>query len=91
VIVSTADPRASFGGRGHSGFGSTRGREGLLEMTAVKTVIHQKSRSRVPYQPTTNAHGELFAAYIQAVHSGSWRRRWQGLKALLRAASKFGK
>ena len=91
VIVGTADPRASFGGRGHSGFGSTRGREGLLEMTAVKTVIHQKSRSRMPYQPTTNAHGELFTAYIQAVHSGSWRQRWRGLKALLRAALKFGK
>jgi aldehyde dehydrogenase (NAD+) len=91
LIVSTADPRASFGGRGQSGFGSTRGREGLLEMTAVKTVLHQKSRSRVPYQPTTNAHGELFAAYIRAVHSGSRRQRWQGLKALVRAASKFGR
>jgi aldehyde dehydrogenase (NAD+) len=38
LIVPTADPRVPFGGRRQSGFGVTRGMEGLLEMTAVKTV-----------------------------------------------------
>ena len=33
VIIPTADPRLPFGGRGASGFGVTRGNEGLLEMT----------------------------------------------------------
>ncbi len=33
LIVPTADPRVPFGGRGNSGFGVTRGGEGLLAMT----------------------------------------------------------
>ena len=55
-------------------------------MTAVKTVVHQRAKSRVPYQPTTPVHRELFAAYIQAVHGSSWRRRWQGLRRLFDTA-----
>ena len=39
VIAPTADPRVPFGGRGASGYGMTRGAEGLLEMTAVKTLL----------------------------------------------------
>jgi delta 1-pyrroline-5-carboxylate dehydrogenase len=39
VIAPTVDPRVSFGGRGASGYGVTRGAEGLLEMTAVKTLL----------------------------------------------------
>ena len=53
LIVATADPRVSFGGRKASGFGVTRGREGLLEMTALKTVIAQRSRDLRAYRPTT--------------------------------------
>ena len=30
LIVPTADPRVSFGGRGESGFGVTRGEQGYL-------------------------------------------------------------
>ena len=33
LIVPTADPRMPFGGVKASGFGTTRGEEGLLEMT----------------------------------------------------------
>jgi acyl-CoA reductase-like NAD-dependent aldehyde dehydrogenase len=35
VIVPTADPRLPFGGSGRSGFGVTRGAEGLLELTTL--------------------------------------------------------
>jgi aldehyde dehydrogenase (NAD+) len=87
LIVGTADPRISFGGRKSSGFGLTRGREGLLEMTALKTIVTQRSRDRRAYQATTPAHQPFFAGYIQAVHGGRWLARWHGLRRLLRAAA----
>jgi acyl-CoA reductase-like NAD-dependent aldehyde dehydrogenase len=90
LIVATADPRLSFGGRRSSGFGLTRGREGLLAMTTLKTVVVQGSRDLRPYQPTTPDHQPFFAAYLETVHSGSWRARWNGLRRLVRAAAKIG-
>jgi hypothetical protein len=89
LIVATADPRISFGGRKASGFGVTRGREGLLEMTVLKTIVAQRSRDLRAYRPTTADHERFFTAYLEAVHSGSWRARWHGLRRLLRVASKL--
>ena len=86
VIVSTADPRASFGGRKRSGFGTTRGREGLLAMTAPRTVIRQRSTSMLPYQHTGPAHESFFAGYVQAMHAHGWRARLAGWRAMGRAA-----
>jgi acyl-CoA reductase-like NAD-dependent aldehyde dehydrogenase len=89
LIVATADPRISFGGRKSSGFGLTRGREGLLEMTALKTVVVQRSRDLRPYRATAPDHLPFFAAYLQAVHGGSWTARWKGLRRLVRAARRL--
>jgi acyl-CoA reductase-like NAD-dependent aldehyde dehydrogenase len=89
LIVGTADPRVSFGGRKSSGFGATRGREGLLEMTTLKTIVAQRSRDRRAYRPTTPAHQPFFAGYIQAVHGGNWLARWHGLRRFLRAAARL--
>ena len=89
VIVSTADPRISFGGRKASGFGVTRGREGLLEMTTLKTIVAQHSRDLRPYRPTASKHQPFFAAYLEAVHGGSWRARWNGLRRFLQAAARL--
>ena len=85
LIVSTADPRAPFSGRKRSGFGATRGREGLLEMTAPRAIVRQRSKSRVAYQPTAEAHGELFAGYLQLAHAQGWRNRLAGLRTMGRA------
>ncbi|GBR54272.1 aldehyde dehydrogenase [Neokomagataea thailandica NBRC 106555] len=41
LIIPTADPRLPFGGRGESGFGVTRGPEGLLALTRP-VVISQR-------------------------------------------------
>ncbi len=87
IIVATADPRVPFCGRKRSGFGSTRGREGLLEMTAPRAIVRQRSQSRIAYQPTTAAHGELFAGYLQAAHAQGWRNRLAGWRAMGKAAS----
>lgn len=86
LIVTTADPRVSFGGRRSSGFGVTRGREGLLEMTALKTIVAQRSRDLRAYRRTTPDHQPFFAAYLAAVHGGNWLARWHGLRRFLRAA-----
>jgi acyl-CoA reductase-like NAD-dependent aldehyde dehydrogenase len=89
MLVGTADPRVSFGGRKSSGFGVTRGREGLLEMTTLKTIVTQRGRDQRAYRPTTADHQPFFAGYIEAVHGGDWRTRWRGLRRFLRAAMRL--
>jgi len=42
TLIPTADPRVAFGGRGHSGWGVTRGPEGLLEMTRPKVICERR-------------------------------------------------
>jgi acyl-CoA reductase-like NAD-dependent aldehyde dehydrogenase len=91
LIVSTADPRVAFGGRGSSGFGITRGREGLLEMTTLKTIVNQRSRGLHAYRPTTLQHLPLFAAYLQMVHAETWRERWTGMRRFFRAAPRLNR
>jgi acyl-CoA reductase-like NAD-dependent aldehyde dehydrogenase len=86
VIVATADPRIPFGGRRGSGFGTTRGTEGLLEMTAAKVVAVQRSKSLRTYEATGEQHRELFDGIILASHSQTMRQRWNGLARAVRAA-----
>ena len=84
VIVPTADPRLSFGGRRRSGFGVTRGAEGLLEMTVVKTVSIRRGRFRPHLDPASGQDRALLTALIAALH-GNVRTRLAALPALLRA------
>ena len=42
LVVPTADPRVPFGGRRSSGFGVTRGREGLLAMTVPRVIATRR-------------------------------------------------
>lgn len=86
LMVSTADPRVSFGGRGISGFGSTRGEAGLLEMTAVKNVIVQRAASRRTYQPTTPAHEDFFTTFLRRSHGRGWRNRYAAWRELIRTS-----
>jgi acyl-CoA reductase-like NAD-dependent aldehyde dehydrogenase len=84
VIVPTADPRLPFGGLGRSGYGVTRGAEGLLEMTAIKALSVRRGAWRPHYEPPHSGHAALFCAYIQAVHGASWRKRLAAVGAGLR-------
>lgn len=86
LIAPTADPRVPFGARRGSGFGVTRGAEGLLEMTAIKTVLVQRGASRRHYEATSDLHTTLFRGLIQASHAKTWRLRWLGLRQLIEAA-----
>ncbi len=79
LIVPTADPRLPFGGRSRSGFGSTRGAEGLLAMTVVKTVSERRGRFRPHLAAATANDAAQFAAMTALLH-GDWRTRWTALR-----------
>ncbi len=73
LIVPTADPRLPFGGRGESGFGLTRGAEGLLEMTVCKTVLLRRGSFRPHLDARADDDGAL-TALIGALHGAPSRR-----------------
>jgi acyl-CoA reductase-like NAD-dependent aldehyde dehydrogenase len=85
IIAPTADPRVPFGGRGASGYGVTRGAEGLLEMTAVKTVLLRRGRSTRHMQPAGETEAELFGGLIEATHGSGIAARWAAVKRVMKA------
>ena len=82
LIVPTADPRMPFGGVKASGFGTTRGDEGLLEMTFPHVVAIRRGRSHPHFHEPVQGDAHLFSAYIRAAHG---RHRFTAIRALLRA------
>jgi hypothetical protein len=75
LIVPTVDPRLPFGGRAASGFGVTRGAEGLLEMTKIKTISTHKRGPRYHHLPYNETTHRLFRAQLEAAHGTSlWGR-----------------
>lgn len=95
AVVPTADPRLPFGGRGHSGYGVTRGAEGLLELTRIKGVTTRRGRGRPHLDPPVGDERELFSAYARAAHgsAGARVRGWiELLKTVIaRAGRKRGR
>lgn len=88
LIAPTVDPRVPFGGRGASGFGLTRGAEGLLEMTAVKTVLVRHKGIATHYGGVDVRDISFFTQLIAALHAGSPMDRIRALRALAGAARK---
>ncbi len=76
LIVPTADPRLGFGGARDSGFGVTRGPEGLLEMTRLRTLSLRRPRGFRPHlrPPRPDEHIRM-AALIEFLHAGTGRSR----------------
>jgi acyl-CoA reductase-like NAD-dependent aldehyde dehydrogenase len=71
LIVPTADPRVPFGGRGESGYGVTRGAEGLLAMTRPKVVSVRRGRWLPHLEPARDGDAEFFAAALRATHAAT--------------------
>jgi len=82
LIVPTADPRMPFGGVKASGFGTTRGDEGLLEMTFPHVVAIRHGRLHPHFDDPAGGDAELFSAYIRAAHG---RNRFAAMRELLGA------
>jgi hypothetical protein len=84
LIVPTADPRMPFGGVKASGFGSTRGNEGLLEMTFPHVVAIRRGNSHRHFDEGSADDARLFSSYIRATH-GPGRERLGAIRDLVRA------
>lgn len=87
MIVPTADPRMPFGGRRGSGFGKTRGAEGLLEMTTSKAVVVQRAKRLRHLEPASSNAEQFFLAYLSASHAHGFKNRWKGWRHLGKALS----
>ena len=85
LIVPTADPRMPFGGVKASGFGVTRGDEGLLEMTYPHVVAVRHGRTRPHFDQPRQGDERLFSSYIAMVY-GRRSLRLTALRSFLRAA-----
>jgi acyl-CoA reductase-like NAD-dependent aldehyde dehydrogenase len=68
VIMPTADPRLPFGGAGDSGFGVTRGAEGLLEMTRPQAVISRRRPISLLYRPLPASARQWVAGSLRFIY-----------------------
>lgn len=85
LLVPTADPRVPFGGRGQSGFGVTRGVEGLQAMT-VPHVIGQRRGKLAPHlTPRKDSDFQTLMGALQLLYAGSLGQRLKGLRQILSA------
>jgi hypothetical protein len=87
VIVPSADPRLPFGGRKRSGFGVTRGAEGLLELTAPKVMTVSRSKFRPAFEPPHAKDEAMFQAYLGLTHGRSLGQRVRAFVALFKSLS----
>lgn len=86
LIAPTGDARVPFGGAGRSGYGVTRGREGLLAMTRPQAVARRHGGWLPHLDEPTPALDDLLAGTIQMQHASGLRRKWVGLRRMVAGA-----
>lgn len=90
LIVPTADPRTPFGGRGESGFGVTRGKDGLLAMS-IPVLKSQRKGSFLPHLYfNRDEDSKILLASLQLLHGVSIKSRWRGLRRMIQNARRRG-
>ena len=86
MVAPTADPRLPFGGRGDSGFGVTRGDEGLLAMTTPK-VVSVRRGSLMPHLKSREPRDEpILHGMMHMLYAGGLSQRLAGLKQMVKGA-----
>ena len=75
----------ALAGRGESGFGVTRGPEGLLDLTVPKVVAVSRKRRPPHLGEPHPGDAELFRAYLSLTHGGGLSARLRGAMDLARA------
>lgn len=88
ILMPTADPRVPFAGRARSGFGVTRGTEGLLEMTCVKAISTRTNHWLPHLNESSPGDGQMFRDYLRASHGRGWSARIAAMCRFLVSASK---
>ncbi len=83
MIAPTADPRLPFGGRGESGFGVTRGTEGLLAMTTPAVVCVRRGRFTPHLDDRQESDETNLRGMLRLLHGGRWRDRVVGLRQIM--------
>ena len=84
LIVPTADPRLPFGGRGNSGFGVTRGREGLLAMTTPRTISTRRGSVLPHLRRRSDSDEDLLHGAMHWLYGGTLSKRIAGLRRMVR-------
>lgn len=87
LLVPSADARVPFGGRKRSGFGVTRGPEGLLELTVPKVVTTSRAKFRPALEPPHPKDEAMFQAYLELTHGRGFGRRLGALFELFKSLS----
>ncbi len=91
LVAPTADPRLPFGGRRESGFGVTRGPEGLLAMTTPRVISTRSGRIAPHLSPRRDTDAELLTGVMQWNHGSGFRERIAGLRRLTSAVRRRGR
>ena len=87
LIIPTADARIPFGGRKRSGFGITRGAQGLLELTTTKVITVSRSSFRPAFEAPQSGDARLFQAYLKLSYGRGLKSRWGSLVSLIGSIS----
>ncbi len=82
IMYPTADPRLPFGGRGESGFGVTRGPEGLLQMTQPRVISVHRGLVFLHLLPKAALNRQRLAALLTLTH-GRWIDKPAALRRLV--------
>jgi acyl-CoA reductase-like NAD-dependent aldehyde dehydrogenase len=89
LIIPTADPRLPLSGRKQSGFGSTQGAEGLLEMTVPKVISVNKKKLRRAFARIRENDGELIAAFARLKHLRGIAPRLAAMQTMIDQLRKY--